>query len=202
MKPVGARFPQLICYHQPSAFSLNFQQKKIKPTESRTESVPGATCASSPVLRPNMPPPRANRRPQGGQVWAQQMKHKKKVAQYRRFSEYQKALKEVAVDAPVIPAQLPEPDAVPAHAEQRHKPRKPKVSAQALARREWEQQQAQVTAAREAEMREREERQRQQEQNRKRKKELSMKLNKRTKRGQPVLGFEMERLLENIQRSR
>ena len=59
-----------------------------------------------------------------------------------------------------------------------------------------------MQAARQAEEEAREERQRQQEAARRRRSQQTANLNKRNKRGQPVLGFEVERLLGTLQRSK
>ena len=70
-----------------------------------------------------------------------------------------------------------------------------------MARRAWEESQAKVEAERQAEIDAREAERQAKEANRKRRADQTAKLNKRTKRGQPVLGFQVERMLDSIRRS-
>jgi hypothetical protein len=166
-----------------------------------------------------MPHPHPSRRPGfGGQAHASQKKKEVKVAKYKRFAQYQKALREVAVsgaraapdshgtDLHAMTGQDGQEPAV-ASSEFEAAPtgsagqkKRKKLSAAAQARRKWEEDHAAVIAEREAAARAKEERLRQQELNRKHRKDQAVKLSKRNRRGQPVLGFEVERLLSNLKR--
>lgn len=80
------------------------------------------------------------------------------------------------------------------------KKKKKKVSAAEAARREWEEGQKVVQAERDAAQAAREQVAREKAAAHKRRSEQSAKLSKRNKRGQPVLGNQVERLLGLIQR--
>ena len=154
----------------------------------------------------------------GGQA---RLIHKKKqitVKKHKLYAQYKKALQAEAANAS---ASLPRwtvhseqqgaagAESGPAaeagdEATAREPPRRKQkhMSSAATQRRKWEREQEKVQAARQAEEEAREERQRQQEAARRRRSQQTANLNKRNKRGQPVLGFEVERLLGTLQRSK
>ena len=138
----------------------------------------------------------------------------RKVQKYRLFSQYKKALRDEAREAgsTSAPASSGERGAAPAFyaphaqleatapAEGGKRRFKKKTSAAEVARKKWEQRQAEVQQEREAAAAAKEQRQREIEAARKRRSDQAAKLSKRTKRGQPVLGNQVEHLLARIQR--
>ena len=145
----------------------------------------------------------------------------KKVAKYRLFSSYKKALRDEARDAGSTSAPAssghygaaPDPyakyaqqedahgaAAAPAEDGERKFKKKKKMSAAEAARKKWEQKQVEVQAERDAAIARKEQRNREIEAARKRRSDQASKLSKRTKRGQPVLGNQVEHLLARIQR--
>ena len=125
-----------------------------------------------------------------GQERAIVKSRRRKVAKHKLYSEYKKALK----DAP-----LPPPGEGPSGGGQRW--RAPKVPAAEAARRKWKGEQGGAAAERAAAQAEAEERQRAIEAAQQRRSAQSKKLNKKTRRGQPVLSNQMDRMLAQIQRS-
>jgi hypothetical protein len=75
---------------------------------------------------------------------------------------------------------------------------KVKVGAAVAARRQWEASQADTRAAEEVARQAHEEQERKKELSRKRRCEWTTKCNKRTKRGQPILGLQVERYLDTL----
>ena len=75
---------------------------------------------------------------------------------------------------------------------------KVKVGAAVAARRQWEASQADTRAAEEVARQAHEEQERKKELSRKRRSEWTTKCNKRTKRGQPILGLQVERYLDTL----
>lgn len=160
-------------------------------------------------------------RPLSGQARLIQKNRQRNVAKYKRFSQYKRALRDHQ-QSPLLRtggAAADETEATPeadlgadatgggdddggsAHAAPlaKRKKKAKHLSAAAAARRRWEEQQAEVTAAREAAQAAREQRIREQDAARKRRSEQVIKLSKRTKRGQPVLGNHVERFLSKLQ---
>ena len=78
------------------------------------------------------------------------------------------------------------------------RPAKAKVGAAVAARRQWEASQADTRAAEEVARQAHEEQERKKELSRKRRSEWTTKCNKRTKRGQPILGLQVERYLDTL----
>jgi hypothetical protein len=78
------------------------------------------------------------------------------------------------------------------------RPAKAKVGAAVAARRHWEASQADTRAAEEVARQAHEEQERKKELSRKRRSEWTTKCNKRTKRGQPILGLQVERYLDTL----
>lgn len=130
------------------------------------------------------------------------------VAKYRLGKARAKALKEAGAEYSTVPASSDgaSADRQPGAAEDASqrgitkKKKAPKVGAAVAARRRWEESQFGVDAAKQAEQEVREQQRRDKEEARKRRVEFTAKCNKRTKRGQPVLGFQVEKMLETLQR--
>ncbi len=130
-----------------------------------------------------------------------------RIQKYKLGRQKNKALKEMGVAAtPKTIEQLVESTAtateLSAKASSRNVRRWPtkakakaKVGAAVAARRHWEASQDETLASEEAARQAYEEREQQKELKRKRRCELTAKCNKRTKRGQPILGLQVERYL-------
>jgi hypothetical protein len=166
---------------------------------------------------------------QSGQARKLQKKKNEKVANYKLFAQYKRALKsegEAAVgnyaaeeqssyntvstsshnpseDAPERPTW--QRGAGPEHVDgeqqgNRKRPKKKKLSAAAAARRQWEKEQADIIAEREAAEAARAQREAEKAAARKRRSDQLAIHKKRTKRGQPTLGLQMDLLLQKLQR--
>ena len=166
---------------------------------------------------------------QSGQARKLQKKKNEKVTNYKLFAQYKKALKsegETAIgkhapeehsgyhtastsshnqseDARERPTWQKGAGAEHVDGEQqgdRRRPKKKKVSAATAARRQWEKEQADVIAEREAAEAARVQRETEKAAARKRRSDHLAIYKKRTKRGQPTLGLQMDLLLQKLQR--
>lgn len=120
----------------------------------------------------------------------------KKVAKYKLHSQHKKALKEAGA---AVLLQAADSTRVSREPPKRELPKK---SAVAAARGSWERSQVDVIAVREAAQAAKAERLDAQELARKRRSEQAVKLKKRTKRGQPVLGNLVDSMLEKLRGGR
>ena len=142
-------------------------------------------------------------KPRNAQDRFAQKNRRKKVDRWKEFSRYKSVLKGEGLDRAGTAAAHPSTENPDAPAEAagsttwRRKKRKGS-SAQVSARQQWEKGQADADAEWEAKRAAAEERERQRVEAQKRRAVQTAKLKKRTKRGQPVLGNQVEMLLGRI----
>lgn len=123
-------------------------------------------------------------------------KQRQKVRRYKLSAERQKALKALPTAAPTFDTHSA------SEGSSIRKKRRVKINAASAARRSWEATHAEELAAQQTMREESAQQQKEKDEARKRRLDHTAKLNKRTKRGQPILGFEVERMLDTLQRAR